>query len=149
MHRGKVALLPVVIITCFIVFAATYHSTSAVAQEEQLPMKIGKINVQDQSGKTMGRLYVDQSALVAFEINNNNTSTQKYVAVLQGVSAEGQVQYIKWTTGTLLPANSETIGFTWTPEEAGMYELEAFAWTSLDDPMPLAKPSLSAITVIE
>jgi hypothetical protein len=151
-RRGKIALALLSLASALASAIIASYLTSSVfyasAQEEQMVMKIGKIAIQDQTGKSISQLRVGQSGLIAFEISNNYATTQQYVAILQASSFEGDSTFVKTTAGLLRSEGSETVGFQLTLDEANAYGLKAFVWTSLENPQPLAEPSKTTITVI-
>jgi hypothetical protein len=151
-RRGKIALallsLALALASAIIASYLTSSVFYASAQEEQMVMKIGKITIQDQTGKSISQLKEGQSGLIAFEISNNVATTHQYVAILQASSVEGDSTFVKTTKGVLSSAESETVGFQLTFDEVNAYELKAFVWTSLENPQSLTEPSKATITVV-
>ena len=120
----------------------------ASAQSDQMIMSVGKIAIQDQSGKTISGVKMGQSALLAFELKNSADFDQNYIALLQASSMDGYSYHLVSHKGILSSNMSETIAFSWKPRDVGTYELEIFLWTSLENPEPLAEPSRSALRVM-
>jgi hypothetical protein len=67
--------------------------------------------------------------------------------IVQVKDATGRVVFMAYISGTVPAGKAFTFGLPWTPETAGDYTIEIYAWKSWTEPTPLSEPVSQTITV--
>jgi len=81
-------------------------------------------------------------------ITNDHNFKQKFVYLFQVKNATDSVESISWIQGELSPKQSLDVSQSWIPKKSGIYQIETFVWSSLNNPMILA-PVMSTSIVVE
>ena len=74
--------------------------------------------------------------------------TQKFVYLFQVKNITNSVESISWIQGELSPKQSLDVSQSWIPKKSGIYHIETFVWSSLNDPIALA-PVMSTSIIVE
>jgi hypothetical protein len=77
-----------------------------------------------------------------------DNSSMPFVIIVEVRDELGVPLYSQFAIGSLNPGGESEVGLSWTPKEAGTYELKAFALSDMNNPQILA-PVNSSITHIE
>jgi hypothetical protein len=91
----------------------------------------------------------DELVVVTTVRNNDATYDWNTVIVFEVRDSSGVTIMLKSQTGTLKAEGSSQFAVSWLPENAGEYELRAFAITSLDSPRILSPIAASTGIPIE
>ncbi|WP_309493078.1 hypothetical protein [Candidatus Hecatella orcuttiae] len=112
-----------------------------------LPILTSSPELQDAQGNPLVKGAVGVQVLLVTEISNLASTTQSMLYIVQIKDSVGAVVYLSFISGNVPGKGSLTLGIAWTPEEAGSYTVEVFAWKSWSDPTPLAETKSVEITV--
>lgn len=80
-------------------------------------------------------------------LQNDQEYKQKFVYLFQVKNADNSVESISWIQGELSSKQSLDVSQSWLPKKPGIYHVETFVWSSLNDPMPLSDLMSTSITV--
>jgi hypothetical protein len=114
-----------------------------------LPITAGAPSFVGPTGEAIETPTVGTMVLVSTELSNTATIDQQMLYIIQIKDATGRVVYMSYISGTVPAGKAFTFGLPWTPEEAGTYTIEIYAWKSWDEPTPLSEPVSQTITVTE
>jgi hypothetical protein len=103
--------------------------------------------LKDVTGRTLSSLSVGQQAVLSTNIVNNNDESRPFVALVEVRDSSGITVFLAWQTGTLNPSGQAEVGLSWTPEEAGDYEVRTFVISDLANPQILSEVQTSDISV--
>lgn len=101
----------------------------------------------DISGNELGEVTAGQQIVLSSTITNNNDEDLQYAAIIEVRDADGFTVSLQWAAGTLAAEDSNEIGLSWTPTEAGEYTIRTFVLTSVDNPSALSLIEETTITV--
>ena len=80
---------------------------------------------------------------------HNDTEPLPFIAIIETRDSEGATLSIAFQSGTLMANERAAIGTSWTPPEAGIYYLRAFAISELGEKsIILSTPVQSTVTVV-
>jgi hypothetical protein len=125
----------------------TSHSTSTSRATGQDATTPSAPELRDVTGRTLTSLSVGQQAVLSTNIVNNNDESRPFVALVEVRDSSGITVFLAWQTGTLNPSGQAEVGLSWTPEEAGDYEVRTFVISDLANPQILSEISKSNISV--
>ena len=80
-------------------------------------------------------------------LQNDQEYKQKFVYLFQVKNADNSVESISWIQGELSSKQSLDVSQSWLPKKPGIYHVETFVWSSLNDPIPLSDLMSTSITV--
>ena len=112
-----------------------------------LPITAGAPSLVDETGAPVETPTAGTMVLVSTTLENTATVDQEMLYIVQIKDETGKVVYMSYISGTVPAGMSYTFGLPWTPEEAGSYTIEIFAWKSWTEPTPLSEVSSSTVTV--
>lgn len=106
--------------------------------------------ITDQLNSQLYDVTTGQSVVIRSLIQNNLSTQQAFVYIMQIKDSNGVVMKLEAIEGVLPAGKSFTVGVSWMPEKAGNYTAEAFVWKSLQESVPLSLNLLSTtITVTD
>ena len=101
----------------------------------------------DSFGSTLDTISVDSQIQLASDITNSQDKGQDFAYLIQIQDENGVTVSLNWITGTLAPGQSLSPAVSWTPADAGTYDVTAFVWESIENPTALSPTATIAITV--
>jgi hypothetical protein len=102
---------------------------------------------QDVTGKKLTQINSGQQVVLTTNVINKGANSQPFVALVEVRDSSDVTVYLAWQTGTL-PVNGQTnVGLSWTPDQAGSYEVRTFVISSLSKPDILSTVAKTPITV--
>ena len=111
---------------------ATTLIGTVVPPLERVP--ISNLKAVDSFGSTLDTISVDSQIQLEADLTNGQDKLQDFAYLVQIQDENGVTVSLDWITGTLTAGQSFTAGSSWTPTEAGTYEVTAFAWESIEEP---------------
>ncbi|RLG05357.1 MAG: hypothetical protein DRN61_00850 [Thaumarchaeota archaeon] len=115
-----------------------------------LPIEAGAPALTDPTtGETLETGKVGKSVMVSTELSNTASVDQDMLYIVQIKDATGRVVYMSYISGTVPANRTFTFGIQWTPDSAGDYTVEVFAWKSWTEPTPLSESVSQTVTVTE
>ena len=108
---------------------------------------ISDLRAVDSFGNTLDVVSVDSQIQLAADLTNNQDKTQEFAYLIQIQNESGVTVSLNWITGSLTEGQSLSPASSWTPTEAGTYEVTAFVWESIENPTALSPTATIAITV--
>ena len=112
---------------------------------ERVP--ISDLRAVDSFGSTLDTISVDSQIQLAADLTNGQDKSQDFAYLIQIQDGNGVTVSLNWITGSLTEGQSLSPATSWTPTEAGTYEVTAFAWESIENPTALSPTSTITITV--
>ena len=112
---------------------------------ERVP--ISDLRAVDSFGSTLDTISVDSQIQLAADLTNGQDKSQDFAYLIQIQDGNGVTVSLNWITGSLTAGQSLSPATSWTPTEAGTYEVTAFAWESIENPTALSPTSTITITV--
>ena len=108
---------------------------------------ISDLRAVDSFGNTLDVISVDSQIQLAADLTNNQDKEQKFAYLIQIQNESGVTVSLDWIAGSLTEGQSLSPASSWTPDEAGTYEVTAFVWESIENPTALSPTSTITITV--
>jgi hypothetical protein len=125
-------------------FASSLISTISQPLERTL---VSEPILVDQNGLPIKQVEVEQQMLIQLEITNNQNIRQKFAYIVQVKDSDGVTISLSWVSGELPAKDAIIAAQSWIPEEAGRYEIEAFVWENIDNPVALSPIRTLNVTV--
>ena len=101
----------------------------------------------DAFGNELDELSVDQQVQITADLANGQDRDQSFAYLVQ-ISKDGVTHSLSWITGSLAPGQSLNPAQSWTPSEAGTYDVQIFVWESVDNPDALSPPVETTVDVV-
>ena len=108
---------------------------------------ISDLRAVDSFGNTLDTISVDSQIQLAADVTNNQDKAQEFAYLIQIQDENGVTVSLDWIAGSLTEGQSLSPASSWTPTEAGTYEVTAFVWESIENPTALSPTATIAITV--
>ena len=108
---------------------------------------ISDLRAVDSFGNTLDVISVDSQIQLAADLTNGQDKEQKFAYLIQIQDENGVTVSLDWIAGSLTEGQSLSPASSWTPDEAGTYEVTAFVWESIENPTALSPTATIAITV--
>ena len=108
---------------------------------------ISDLRAVDSFGNTLDVISVDSQIQLAADLTNGQDKEQKFAYLIQIQNEDGVTVSLDWIAGSLTEGQSLSPASSWTPDEAGTYEVTAFVWESIENPTALSPTSTITITV--
>ena len=124
---------------------ATTLIGTVVPPLERVP--ISDLRAVDSFGNTLDVISVDSQIQLAADVTNGQDKSQEFAYLIQIQDENGVTVSLDWIAGSLTAGQSLSPASSWTPDEAGTYEVTAFAWESIENPTALSPTSTITITV--
>lgn len=109
---------------------------------DTIPRKVEyeKLVITDNTGTTLKESQTVKQLQVITEIQNNQSSDQPFVYLVQIKNSSGVVVSLSWLEGSLAIGQKFQVSQSWNPTEPGIYDVEAFVWNSFENTSPLGFP---------
>ena len=101
----------------------------------------------DAFGNELDEVSVDQQVQITADLANGQDRDQAFAYLVQ-ISKDGVTHSLSWITGSLAPGQSLNPAQSWTPAEAGSYDVQIFVWESVDNPDALSPPVETTVDVV-
>jgi hypothetical protein len=121
--------------------------SQAVAQEAVLQPETPELK--DRSGTVLTNAVAGELSVISATVNNNSTQDENFVAMVEARSSIGITELLEFQIAQASENNSIEFGISWTPEEAGTYELRTYLLSGLQEPQVLSEVTTKQITVEE
>ncbi len=108
---------------------------------------INNLRAVDTFDNSIGAASVGQQVVITADLSNGQDRDQKFIFLIQVQDENGVTVSLNWVLGTLAAGQSFSPGASWTPTEAGTYDVTAFVWESIDNPTALSPTATIALTV--
>jgi len=102
---------------------------------ERHPAK--NLRVIDEYGNSLDIISVDQHVQISTDLSNSSYHEQSFTYLVQIQNSKGMIVSLTWITGSLNSGQSISPATSWTPIISGTYIATAFAWESIEIPIPL------------
>ena len=112
---------------------------------ERVP--ISDLRAVDSFGNTLDAISVDSQIQLEADLTNNQDKAQEFAYLVQIQNESDVTVSLNWITGSLSAGQLLSPASSWTPTEAGTYDVTAFAWESIENPTALSPTATIAITV--
>lgn len=139
-------ILGYTIFTLIAVLLAPIFS-QALAQEAVLQPETPELK--DRAGRVLTNAVAGELSIISATVNNNSTEDETFVAMVEARSSIGITEMLEFQIAQASQNNSVEFGISWTPEEAGTYELRTYLLSGLQEPQVLSKVTTKQITVEE
>ena len=120
-------------------FARIDSSTPSIER-----IKNSSITFSDGLGNSLDLFSHNTQLQIVGTITNENDFNQKFVYLFQVKNTSDSVESISWIQGELTPKQSLDVSQSWIPKKPGVYQVETFVWSSIDDPIALS-PLMSTL----
>ena len=124
---------------------ATTLIGTVVPPLERVP--ISDLRAVDSFGNTLDTITVDSQIQLESDLTNGQDKAQDFAYLIQIQDENGVTVSLNWITGSLSEGQSLSPATSWTPTEAGTYDVTAFVWESIENPSALSPTATIAITV--
>lgn len=110
-------------------------------------VSIENTRITDTYEKTLNKISNNQSIQIVSDLQNNNQKNQIFSYIVQIEDSKGIVQHLAWISGSLAPGQKFSSGLSWIPQNSGNYEVTAFVWESIGNPISLSSPMVLSVNV--
>ena len=121
--------------------------SQALAQEAVLQPETPELK--DRAGRVLTNAVAGELSIISATVNNNSTEDETFVAMVEARSSIGITEMLEFQIAQASQNNSVEFGISWTPGEAGTYELRTYLLSGLQEPQVLSKVTTKQITVEE
>ena len=124
--------------------------TSANFESSILPinrLENTSIHFSDGLGNSLQSFSTNDQMQIIGTITNVNDFKQKFTYIFQVKNDVNYVESISWIQGELTANQSLDVSQSWLPKKSGIYQIETFVWSSLNDPLVLSQSKSASITV--
>ena len=94
----------------------------------------------DSTGKSVDKINVGQQIQIVSDVTNQENKDQSFAYLVQIQDNSGITVSLSWITGTMAPKQTLSLGQSWMPSTAGMYNAQIFVWESINNPNALSPP---------
>lgn len=101
----------------------------------------------DALGKSIEGLEVGKQANITVAIHNGFDEDKPFVAIVEARSHDGVTRFLSWDNHTIAGKAWLDAGLSWTPEQAGDYQLRTFLIDNFQAPQVLTPVMTSSIEV--
>ena len=108
---------------------------------------INNLRAVDTFDNSIGAASVGQQVVITADLSNGQDRDQDFIFLIQVQDENGVTVSLNWVLGTLAADQSFSPGASWTPTDAGTYDVTAFVWESIDNPTALSPTATIALTV--
>lgn len=84
-----------------------------------------------------------QLVVLSTTVSSTKDDPQPFVAVMEARDGAGMTRFLGFAIGSIEAGSTSEIGISWTPEEAGNYELRAFLVSGFENPQLLTAVATS------
>ena len=109
-------------------------------------VSVSGLRAVDSLGNTLEAVPVGTQIQIAADLTGLDGS-QDFAYLVQIQDEGGVTVSLGWITGSLAEEQSLGTAVSWTPTEAGTYDVTAFVWESVENPTALSPTSTMAIVV--
>jgi hypothetical protein len=88
-----------------------------------------------------------QLVVLSTTVSSTKEEPQPYVAIMEARDEAGMTRFLGFAIGDLAGNSQSEIGISWTPEEAGSYELRTFLVSEFENPQLLTAVATGAALV--
>ena len=88
-----------------------------------------------------------QLVVLSTTVSSTKEESQPYVAIMEARDEAGMTRFLGFAIGDLAGNSQSEIGISWTPEEAGSYELRTFLVSEFENPQLLTTVATGAALV--
>lgn len=114
----------------FLIFSLNFSPLFAISDLE--PVTINNSLLKNTFGiQIVDNINTNQQVQISTDIKNNQEKPQDFVYIVQIKNMEGMVVSLGWISGQLAPDHTLNPSLSWTPNKAGEYTAEIFAWENL------------------
>jgi len=110
-------------------------------------ISIENTRITDTYEKPLSKISKNQSVQIVSDLQNNNQKNQIFSYIVQIEDSDGVVQHLAWISGSLAPGQKFSSGLSWVPQFSGNYEVTAFVWESMGNPISLSSPMVLTVNV--
>jgi hypothetical protein len=110
-------------------------------------IKNSSIAFSDGFGNSLQSFSQNSQMQIVGTISNEHDFKQKFVYVFQVKNDKNAVESLSWIQGEISSKQSLDVSQSWIPKKSGIYEIETFVWSSINDPTALS-PFMSTLITI-
>lgn len=112
-------------------------------------VNIGVISIKNTQGPVLGGTKVGQQVSIASTLTNVLQEHQPYAFIVQTVDENGFTTSVSWVSGHLDPGQVFEQSRSWTPDNAGSYEVSVMVWNGvMQSPQSLADKMTAEVKVV-
>jgi hypothetical protein len=112
-------------------FVSVYAPSPLVRVVASVPV------LKDQSGLELFHAGVGKVAMIE-SVLVSQTEDHTFAFIVQVKNSEGVTVQLSWVNGVLPLGEKLMVSQSWIPTEEGVYTIEVFVWTAIDNPDPLS-----------
>jgi hypothetical protein len=133
-------LLPAVALALVISFSAI---TGASAQSTDVASPVLK----DAQGNELSKGSAEKLMVISVTTSNSMDDPVPFVAIIESRDGSGVTQLLGFSTGSIEDGSQSETGISWTPQEAGSYQLRTFLISGFEDPEILTGVRTSPVVI--
>jgi hypothetical protein len=96
----------------------------------------------------IGPMLVGERAVLSTNVQNHLNETSTFAVIMEARDSDGVTQFLDSQFGLILPDSVASVGFSWTPEKAGTYEVRTFVVSGTVNPQ-VYSPVVSSYFTVE
>ena len=110
-------------------------------------IKNSQITFSDGLGNKLESFSQNSQIQIVGNISNEHDFKQKFVYMFQVKNDKHVVESLSWIQGEINSQQSLDVSQSWIPKKSGIYEIETFVWSSINDPTVLSQLMSTLITI--
>ena len=110
-------------------------------------IKNSHITFSDGLGNKLESFSQNSQIQIVGNISNEHDFKQKFVYMFQVKNDKHVVESLSWIQGEINSQQSLDVSQSWIPKKSGIYEIETFVWSSINDPTVLSQLMSTLITI--
>jgi hypothetical protein len=142
----SLAIIPVLAV---IAIPVSVPDTLAQGAESSINPGITSPVLKDQQGNILSQGSEGQILVLSTTAANSVDEPLQFVAVIESRDENDMTQFLGFSIGRLEANTQSEIGISWTPENAGDYQLRAFLLSGFPNPQILSTIQTSDVVIIE
>ena len=120
-------------------FALAFTVSTCIMQNASAQTSLGSMSLtspvmKDAQGTLLSSAPEGQFVVLSTTVTNTRGEAQPFVAIMEVRDQDGATQFPGFSIGNLEDNGTSEIGISWTPENAGDYQLRAFLISGFEDP---------------
>lgn len=104
-------------------------------------------SITDSQGNVLSRGIQEELVIISTDVYNNQDKYTPFVVFIEARDENDVTQYLQFQIGAANPNDHIKVGISWTPEQAGNYQLRTFLIKSFTDPILLSAIYTSSIVI--
>lgn len=95
----------------------------------------------------IGPFLIGERVVLSTNVQSHLNETSTFAVIMEARDSDGVTQFLDSQFGLILPDAMANVGFSWTPDKAGTYEVRTFVVSGTVNPQVYSPVASSYLTV--